>query len=216
MLSSFWRTDLKQWTVAALIVALLTVSGCATAPVDKDEPRRVVGSEERVRVDAQVFAQRLSANEVVSIAYEIVNGRDEAIAVADLLPSTSYDAESRTLTVEIGSEVPGNEFIPRLQKVASGETKAFTVGARMPALQGTERLGNVPRYLRIRIYFLGDVKPFETLVGIPERAIRDTALADQLFPQWVDNTESVVTNAIPIQWNSAAAADVPAARRRRI
>lgn len=202
--------------IAALTIVLLPLLGCASATVDKTEPRRVVGSEENVRIDAQVFADRIAANQTIGITYEVHNQRSEAIAIADLLPATSYEPETRTLTVVLGAEVPGNEFLPRLNRIASGERKGFNVGARMPPMPASsETLYAVPRYLRIRVYFLGHVEPFETLVGIPERAIKDHELADELFPKWVENSESVVTNAIPIQWIGAATFQEPPARGRR-
>lgn len=164
----------------------------------------MLGREENVRVDAQVFSDRLSSSSTVRVIYEIFNERPVPIALAELNPDASYDPETREITVTLGTEVPGNEFLPRLVKIAPGEKKAFTVGVRMPIVQSSfTPLAAVPRFLRVKLHFLGEVAPFETLIGIPERAIHDRRLADQLFTTWVESTESVVTNAIPIEWVTA-------------
>lgn len=208
----------RRFRVAApfLAAAALLVASCSTAKVDLQEPRHVVGSEENVKVNAQIFAERVSANEIVTVAWEIENGRADAIAFADLAPHTTYDTDSRTVTIVLGSEVPGNEVVPRLQKIASGERRSFSMGARMPAFQTmNSALAPVPRYLQIRVYFLGETEPFESLVGIPERAVKDSRLANDLFPQWVENTESVLTNAVPITWAAPMTMQEPASTGRR-
>ena len=60
-------------------------------------------------------------------------------------------------------------------------------------------------------------KPFEKLIDIPERAVRDPELAKELFPKWVEQNETVVTNALPMRWRTGAATSEETApgRRRR-
>ena len=57
----------------------------------------------------------------VAIAYTITNQRENTIAVADLVPVSSFDNETRTITVHIGSEVPGEILLPRLITIAPGD-----------------------------------------------------------------------------------------------
>ena len=192
--------------VLFLSSAVALLSSCASSnAVNLEEPKRVLGREEDVRIDAQVFSDKLQPNAIVQVTYEILNEREKSIALADLVPMTTFDDETRTLTVNIGTEVPGNELVPRLVRIASGEKKGFTVGVRMPTIRSTNSLSpQVPRFLRVRLHFLGEVAPFEKLLDIPEKAIQDRALADALFPQWVESTESVVTNTIPIQWGGVS------------
>jgi hypothetical protein len=61
-----------------------------------------------------------------------------------------------------------------------------------------------PRYLQLKVNFLGNTAPFTKLIDIPEKALRDPNLANELFPQWVENNEAVTTNSIPIQWLAQA------------
>lgn len=168
-----------------------------------NEPRRLVGTENAVRIDAQVIGEEVRAGTQIPVTYEITNLRSTPIAVADLIPETSYDADTHTVTVTIGSEVPGNELLPRLVEIAPGERRAFQVGARMSpiALGLRAQPTRIPPVgFRLKVNFLSDVEPFRQLVGIPERAVADAKLADQLFPLWVERNEAVYTNAIPMRW----------------
>ena len=183
------------------------IFGCASVDkVDLTEPKRVLGSENNVRVDAQIFAEKISPNALVRVTYEIENQRPNPIAIADIVPEVDYDGETRMITVSLGSEVPGNELLPRLIKITPGERKAFTTGARMNLfLPGSGPLLATPRYLQLKVNFLGETQPFQKLIDISEKAIFDPKLADSLFPTWVENNEAVTTNAIPIQWSGQTA-----------
>jgi hypothetical protein len=196
-LPHLWRT------ISAAAVVLGLLAACSSLDqVDMSEPKRVLGRDENVRIDAQLFANAVGSNSMVRINYEITNERDEAIAIADLDPFASYDRESRTITIEIGSEVPGNELLPRLVRIAAGERRSMTGLARMPVVSVVKApFAEPPRLIRLRMHFLDAVGPFEQLIGIPERAIRNPILADELFPQWIESTSTVSTNSIPIQWS---------------
>lgn len=188
---------------AVLLFAALFLASCATSThVDPKEPKRVLGLENDVRVDAQLSADRMAPNSLVGVTYEIENLRSEPIALADLLPEITYENDSRTITINLGAEVPGNQIVPRLIRIRSGEKKSFTTSARMnlvmPAAAGP--FVSYPQLLRLKVNFLGNVQPFEKLIDIPERAIADAKLADSMFTTWIENNEAVVTNAIPIRW----------------
>lgn len=167
-------------------------------------PRRIVGTEAAVRIDAQVSGDQIASGSQVPITYEITNQRETAIAVAELNPDTTYDAESRTFTVSIGSEVPGNTMLPRLISIAPGEKKTFSAMARiihvLPPRNVDPLVRMAPASFRLKLNFLGDTEPFHELIGIPQVSVADAALADKLFPLWLDRNEVVYTNTIPMQW----------------
>jgi hypothetical protein len=205
---------------------LLCAAACGTVQVDMNEPRRVVGTENAVRVDAEISGEDVQAGAHVPITYTITNQRTVPIAVADLVPATSYDPESQTITVDIGSDVPGMTLLPRLISIAPGEKKTFTTTARITfALPRNRDGGHTDPLtgLRLRINFLGDTSgSFQQLIGIPERGIADPKLADELFPMWLERNEVLYTNAVPMRWQAMVpdGAEVqtrsaPPVRRRR-
>lgn len=212
---------------AVSLVALLFLACAGTSQVNMGEPRRVVGTESAVRIDAEV-RDEFRAGSPLPITYQITNQRDTAIAVADILPESSFDPETRTVTVSIGSEVPGTTMLPRLVRIAPGETKSFTAAARVATLIPTRSAdpnASNTTLLRLKVNFLRDTRPFAQLIDIPERAIADTKLADALFPAWLEQNEVVYTNAVPVRVSgarppaaspdAASPASAPPARRRR-
>jgi hypothetical protein len=203
---------------ALLSVLLLGVVGCTSTAVDMAEPRRIVGTENSVRVDAQVSADQVAPGSYIPITYEITNQREAAIAVAELIPETTYDPDTQMFTVSIGSEVPGNELLPRLISIAPGEKKSFSTLARVIYVrtprQVDAQLGTEAANFRLKLNFLGDTEPFRELIGIKEVAVTDPKLADALFPLWLERNEVVYTNAIPMRWSSKAR-DFPDASERR-
>lgn len=194
--------SVKPFICGSALLILLTA--CASAPpVDMGEPRRIVGNENKVRVDAQVTGEEASAGATLPITYEVTNQRDTPIAIADIVSDTNYDSESNTFTVNIGSEVPGNETLPRLVMIAPGEKKTFTTAARMkyimPRRSPSDPRYNMPAEFRLRVNFLGDVEPFRQLIGIRETMVADAKLADELFPLWLEKNEVLYTNTIPMR-----------------
>jgi hypothetical protein len=195
------------------------IACASTKSVNMSEPRRVVGTENDVRVDAEVYGDRLGPNVTLPVKYDVTNHRQTTILIADLLPDATYDPETHMVTVAIGSEIPGHEFLPRLIPILPGERKSFSTAAHVvivaaPASPWLPR----PNALRLKLNFLSDPAPFEKLVSIPERAVRDPELAAQLFPKWVEGNETVFTNALPMQWSGTAEDPTPSvspARRRR-
>jgi hypothetical protein len=200
------------------LLGLAGLGGCASTAVNMAEPRRIVGTENSVRVDAQVSTDQVAPGSYIPITYEITNQRETAIAVAELLPETTYDPESHMFTVNIGSEVPGNEMLPRLVSIAPGEKKSFTAMARVIYVRAPRQvdaqLGSEAAGFRLKVNFLGDTEPFRELIGIKEVAVTDPKLADTLFPLWLDRNEVVYTNAIPMRW-AARTRDFGDASERR-
>ena len=208
---------MTRFVVPASAVLLFLTACASTQAVDMDEPRRVLGVENGVRVDAQVGADHVTPGVRIPLTWEITNQRSTPIAVADLVPETSYDPDANVFTVTLGSEVPGNEMLPRLIEIGPGQKKAFsgTAGVRFvmpPGALNPIRPLPAPG-LRLRVNFLGDVEPFRRLVGLSENALADARLADALFPLWLEANEAVYTNALPMRWG-ASREEAPAASGR--
>lgn len=219
----------------SLPVALL-VAACATAPaptpspapaptttttpsvIDKNELRRLVGTENGVRVDAQIVADELSSGRGIPITYEITNDRAMPVAIAELVPECTYDADTQTVMVAFGSEIPGHEFLPRLLVIPPGQKKSFSARAivNLPvAPNASAQIQRVPRGLQVKLHFLGDPQPFQQLIGIPEKVVRDPKLADALLPKWLEQTETIITNVLPMRWVSAIMPEEDASRPAR-
>lgn len=190
--------------LGSAVLLLLFTTACATTAVDMSEPRRIVGTENSVRVDAQVTGEHVSPGAHIPITYEVTNQRASAIAIAELIPETTYDADTQTFTVSIGAEVPGNTMLPRLITIEPGQKKSFTTKARVVfagAAHTDPSMRRVaPASFRLKLNFLGDTEPFRALIGIKEVAVADPKLADTLFPLWLERNEVVYTNAIPMRW----------------
>ena len=150
------------------VAVALIAAGCATTrQVNMQEPRRLVGMENGVRVDAQILGEQLSPGQIVGITYEVTNERSLPVAVADILPECSYDSDTQTVTVSFGSEIPGHSFLPRLLLIPPGQKKTFTSRAviNFPVVPNAVRgFQRVPSGLQLRLHFLGDPKPFEQLI----------------------------------------------------
>lgn len=190
-----------------LTLFAVVLGGCATTAanrqVDLKQPRRLLGTENGVRIDAEVWTEELGPASSIPLHYDITNERSEQIAIAELVPDSSYDADSGTVTISIGAEVPGQEFLPRLMTIAAGEKKTFTTVARVnlaSAASGLTPRSRVPNSLAVKVNFLADARPFAQLIGIPERAVRDQGLATQLFSKWLELNEVVLTNSLPMRW----------------
>ncbi len=200
------------------VVVLLLLTACSsTTAVNMSEPRRVVGTESLVRVDGEI-SNEMRVGAPLGITYAITNQRTTAIAVADIVPETTFDAETRTITVSIGSEVPGATILPRLVEIGPGEQKSFTTSARIARLipvQSGDPRRTPTTLLRLKVNFLGDTGPFAELIDIPEKGIADPKRADELFTAWLERNEAVYTNAVPVDVTSARAVapESDAARR---
>jgi hypothetical protein len=170
-----------------------------------------------VRVDAQIFGERLTSSSSIRLKYDITNERNTPIAVADLIPETTYDPETQTVTVSIGSEVPGAQLLPRLVSIAPGEKKSFSTVARVNIIMGNSvtPLTRFPNALRVKVNFLNETEQFKQLIAIPERAIHDPKLADELFPKWLEKNETLYTNALPMRWGVDTPPEGPMIPRRR-
>jgi hypothetical protein len=208
-------------TVLVACCSLPLLAACSTATVNMAEPRRVVGTESSVRVDGEITASQ--GGGPIGLVYVITNDRSTPIAVADIVPETSWDGETRTATVSIGSEVPGATILPRLILIGPGEKKSFTASARLAraiAGRSADPALSASAFLRLKVNFLGRTEPFAELIDIPEKGIADSKRADELFGPWVESNEAVFTNAVPVEVSQSPGVrsdgpQAPPARRSR-
>ena len=199
-----------------VLLLALALPSCKSGGVDMEEASRVLGRDNGVHVDAEFLLRTVGAGSTVPITYEVENQREASIAFADMIPMVSFDAESATYTVLIGSEVPGNKYLPRLIELKPGERRSFKAGARLPPPRAASgALAPIPRGMRLSVVFLSDVEPFRELVGIPEKAVDDAQMADRLFLKWVENTRTVTTNDAPLRWKKGEELVVPEGSRPR-
>ena len=183
-----------------------TATSSAVAPppaTNLAEERSIIGTENGVRVEARVRGETFKEASNVNVNYEVINDRSTPVAIADIAAISSYDPEMRTVTLEIGSEVPGMQLLPRLLVIPPGGRKSFSAAAHMGVVHPTDAAFSAPpNALRVKVNFLGDTTPFEKLIDMQEKALRDPQLANELFPQWVERNEIVITNTLPMHWSA--------------
>src|SRR5947199_4841302 len=188
----------------AVTVFLLVSSTLRAAGVDFKDPRRALGREDDIKVDAQMLQETLSPGSPISVTYQIENLTPSPIAVADKVADATFDADSLTITVSIGAEIPPGTSMPHLTTIAPGQTRAFRIGASPQILVADARsqLGHVPRFVQIVVNVLHDIKPFAKLIEQQMRTAAAPPLPNTLFDTWVASVSSVELNVLPIRWSN--------------
>src|SRR5213595_2857471 len=95
----------RQFAPFFAAVVFLAAAEAQAAHVDMKDPRRALGREDDIRVDAELFQDIVSPSTPLSVTYQIKNLTESPIAVADKVTAISYDDESQTITLEIGAEI---------------------------------------------------------------------------------------------------------------
>ncbi len=187
---------------AAVGVSVIGATAAMAAHVDFNDPRRALGREGDVRIDAQLAQDTLSPNAPVTVTYQIENLSRSAIAVADKIVDTDFDAETLTLTVSIGAEVPPGKNMPHLVIVNSGEKRTISSGTMLHIVTPNVRTPwtAIPRYVQIEVTLIRDVTPFVKLIELQNKSAIAIPLPNDMFDRWVESSESVVLNAIPVYW----------------
>jgi len=185
-----------------LFSALLTATALTHAvavfadAIDMNDPRRTVGREENVRVDAQLVRDTVTPGTPIGVTYQIENLSDAPVAIADRVAEATYDADTYTITVAIGSEIPQDGKMPRITTIAPGEKKVFRTGAT-PALHGAATRGafSAPRYVQVKVSILRDLAAFAPVK--PEQT-----LSDAQFDRWLEANDSIFLNAVPVRFSA--------------
>jgi hypothetical protein len=190
----------KKALLAIAASTLLATAAAEAAGIDMNDPRRAVGREDDVRVDAQLTRETVSPGAPVSVTYQIQNFTSETVAVADKISDASYDEDERTITLAIGSEVPTDGNLPHLVTIAPGERKVLRASA-IPQLgaQANRSVGGIPpRYVRVRVTILRDLKPFVALIQNQAQSRVLQRLPDELFDRWMESSDTILLNAVPV------------------
>jgi hypothetical protein len=188
-----------------LLAAALLVAGAAQAArLDMKDDRRAVAREDDVRIDAELLSDSVSPNSAVAITYQIENLSQSAVAVADKVVDLSYDADSATLILSVGAEVPTGASMPHLVIIAPGETRVLRAGA-VPQVMTPRRDApfiSVPHYVQIKVNVLRNLAPFAKLIAQQQAGAAAVLLPDDGFERWVESNDAVLLNVLPVRWDS--------------
>ena len=182
-----------------LIAAIVLLPSAFADSIDMDDPRRTVGREDNVRVDAQLIQDTVSPGSPIGITYQIENASSAPVALADKVTDASYDPDSRTITVSIGSEVPSDGKMPRVVTVAPGEKKVFRTGVT-PSLGAAASRSSLapPRYVQIKVSILRNLAPFAQLIARQSGTAQ--VLPDDLYDRWFESNDTIFLNAVPVRF----------------
>ena len=188
----------------AVTVFLLVSSTASAAGVNFKDPRRALGREDDIRVDAQMLQETLSAGSPISVTYQIENLTSAPIAIADKIADATFDADSQTITLSIGAEIPSGTAMPHLTTIAPGQTRAFRIGASAQVLipNAKSPWAHVPRFVQITVNVLRDLKPFAKLIAQQTQSAAAPPLPNDLFDTWVASVSSVELNVLPVRWSN--------------
>jgi hypothetical protein len=192
------------------VIVLLHAAAATADSIDMNDPRRTVGREDDVRIDAQLSQDTVSPGSPIGVAWQIQNLSPAPVAVADRVAIATYDTDSRTITVAIGSEVPPLDGrMPHVVTIAPGEKKVFRTAAT-PMLGGAaSRVAlSAPRFVQVKVSILRDLAPFSQLIAAqaqPARSSRpaEQPLSDELFDKWFESNDTIFLNAVPVRFSSS-------------
>lgn len=200
----------------AVAVFLLISSTARAAGVDFKDPRRALGREDDIRVDAQMLQETLSPGSPISVTYQVENLTAAPIAIADKIADATFDADSQTITVSIGAEIPEGTSMPHLTVIAPGQTHAFRIGASAQVMIANAKApwARVPRFVQITVNVLRDLKPFANLIAQQAKSASAPPLPNDLFDTWVASVLSVELNVLPVRWSNERQGGVTAEMAR--
>ncbi|HYR30240.1 MAG TPA: hypothetical protein VEU30_17380 [Thermoanaerobaculia bacterium] len=193
---------MKPKRIAAAIVAIAISTAADAATIDMNDPLRAKAREDDVRIDAQLLSDTVSPGSPIGVNWQIQNFTSGPVAVDTKHVSASYDADSHTITLAIGSEVPADGNMPAMLVVAPGETKVFRAAANAAIPPSTARggLNNAPLFVQVKVSILRDIQAFLPL--IESHSARPQRLSDELFEQWFESTDTIFLNTLPVMWSA--------------
>jgi len=187
-----------------LLAAAMTLTTTAyAARVDMTDPRRALALEDDLRIDAQLSDDTIGSGSTVAVTFQVQNNSRQPVALATKICESSYDAESQTVTISIGSEVPTGAMMPHLSVIKAGETRTFTTATPVHIAMPTVRSPFVayPRYVQVQVNVLRDIAPFADLID-KQRDAGQPPLPEALFERWIESNDAIFLNSIPVHWKN--------------
>lgn len=184
------------------VTAILSAAAASAASVDMTDPRRALGREDDVRIDAQLVRESVSPGATVGVTYQIQNLSNAPVAIADKVSDISYDSDTATITLGLGSEVPADGLLPRMAVIQPGEKKTFTGGAVLrvvtPAVRSPFTV--VPRLVQVKVTVLRELAAFAQLLQRQASSAAPIQLSDPQFEKFLESNDTIFLNPIPVRF----------------
>jgi hypothetical protein len=182
-------------------ITLIHAAAATAGSIDMDDPKRALGREGDVRVDAQLVRDTVSPGAPIGITYQIQNFSTSPVAVAAKASDASYDADTRTITLALGSEVPPDGNMPQMVVIPPGEKKVFQAAAtpKLSAQAMRSSFAVTPRFVQVKVAIMRNVEPFAQLIQTQDGRTK-RRLSDELFETWFECNDTIFLNSVPVQF----------------
>jgi hypothetical protein len=196
----------KLFLALTASIALLHTAAATAAGIDMDDPKRALGRAGDVRIDAQLVNDTVSPGAPIGITYQIQNLSTSTVAVAAKVSDASYDADTRTITLTVGSEVPPDGNMPQMVVIAPGEKKVLQTAAtpKLSAQVMRSSFAAAPRFVQVKVAIMRNLEPFAQLIEAQDGRTK-RRLSDELFEKWFECNDTIFLNSVPVQFVPARA-----------
>ncbi len=197
----------KLFFAIIAVITLIHAAAATAAGIDMDNPRRALGRAGDVRIDAQLGRETVSPGAPIGITYQIQNLSTSTVAIAAKVSDASYDADTRTITVAVGSEVPPDGNMPQMVLIAPGEKKVLQAMAtpKLSAQAMRSSFAVTPRFVQVKVAIMRNVEPFSALIQAQDGRTK-RPLSDELFEKWFECNDTIFLNSVPVQFVPSPAA----------
>ncbi len=190
----------------AVAMTMISAAAALAAHFDFSDPKRALGREDDILINAELSHDTITQNSPINVTYQVENLTHSTVAVADKVTDMTFDPDSRTVILSVGAEVPTGPTMPHLVTINPGEKRVLTAGALVHIVVPNLRSPwtAVPRYVQIRVNVLRDITRFAKLIEQQSRTVVPAPLPSDLFDRWVESSDSVFLNAIPVYWKEGS------------
>ena len=206
---------MKSSKVFLASIVLIHAAAASAGSIDMNDPRRALGRAGDVRIDAQLVRDTVSPNSAIGLTYQIQNLSESPVAIAAKVSDASYDADTRTITVAVGSEVPPDGNMPQMVVIAPGEKKVLQAAAtlKLPAQAMRSTFALTPRFVQVKVAIMRNVEPFNALIQSQDGRTK-RRLSDELFEKWFECNDTIFLNSVPVQFVPASGSGIAEASSR--